>query len=114
MTMAATQIDVPYLSSYIALPDTSLAELLSSPTIELVETLLNKILIKAREHNEAQSDKLQLEVELESAVRAGESKSRQMKESVDKSLQEVSHLRQQLQTAGNFSHPCNHLMFNLL
>ena len=97
-------MDIPYLSSYISVPETSLRGLLSTPTIELVENLLSKIQTKAREHHELQSEKLQLEVELESAIRAGESKSRQMKESVDKSLQEVSSLRQQLHAAGNVTY----------
>ena len=98
--MATAQIDIPYISSYTSLPETSLTTLLSTPTAELVRTLLSTILIKAREHLELQSEKIQLEVELENAVRDGEAKSRQMKESVDRSLQESANLRQQLQAAG--------------
>lgn len=98
--MATAQLDIPQLSSYVALPHTTITTILDAPTAELVQTLLDKVSAKAREHDEIASENLRLEVELENAVRSGETKSRVLKSSVDKGLKEVTDLRQKLQAEG--------------
>lgn len=98
--MATAQLNIPQLSSYFALPQTTITTILDAPTAELVQTLLDKVSAKAREHDEVASEKLKLEVELENAVRTGETKNRVLKSSVDKGLKEITDLRQQLQAEG--------------
>lgn len=98
--MATAQLDIRQLSSYFALPQTTITTILDAPTAELVQTLLTRISAKAREHDEVASEKLKLEVELENAVRTGETKNRVLKNSVDKGLKEISDLRQKLQVEG--------------
>ena len=98
--MATAQLDIPQLCSYFALPQTTITTILDAPTSELVRTLLDKVSAKAREHDEVTSEKLKLEVELENAVRTGETKNRVLKTSMGKSLKEVTDLRQKLQAEG--------------
>lgn len=98
--MAVAQLDVTQLSSYCSLPQHSIDTLLDAPTAGLVRTLLENISVRAHEHNECASEKLKLGVELENAVRGGETKSRILKGSIDKGLKEVTDLRQKLQVEG--------------
>lgn len=98
--MAAVELDVARLSAFCSLPPTSIETLLDAPTVELVRTLLSNISDRTREYDELKSEKLKLGVELENAVRGGESKSRVLKSSVDKGLKEAAKLREKLQVAG--------------
>lgn len=98
--MAVAQLDVAQLSSFCSLPQQSILTLLDAPTAGLVRTLLENISVKAREHNDLASEKLKLGVELENAVRGGETKSRVLKGSIDKGLKEATDLRQKLQVEG--------------
>ncbi|KAI4131278.1 MAG: hypothetical protein LQ338_001303 [Usnochroma carphineum] len=97
MSMATAELDLPRLSSFCALPQKSLNSLLDAPTSDLVRSLLESLVPRIREYDELKADKLKLAVELENAVRGGESKSRVLKNSVDKGLREASDLRQKLQ-----------------
>ena len=87
--MAAVELDVPRLSAFCSLP-----------TVELVQTLLSNISERAREFDEVKSEKLKLTVELENAVRGGESKSRVLQSSIDKGFKEATELRGKLHAAG--------------
>ncbi|KAK2737652.1 hypothetical protein FQN57_007459 [Myotisia sp. PD_48] len=99
--MAAAAIDVPFLSSHYSLSQSVISSLSTNPTIELVNQLLESITARARETEELKSDKLRLEVELENAVRGGESKVKGLKASIEKHLQEISNLRNKLQESEN-------------
>ena len=108
--MATAEVDLPQLSSFCSLPESSLSDLLSSPTTrgnELVKTLLKNISAKVPEYDAVKADNIKLGVELENVVRATESKSRLLKGSVEKALKEAADLRQKLQVAGMLS---NHYM----
>jgi hypothetical protein len=94
------EIDLPYISTYLNLPEPFLTTLLISPTVELVKSLLISVASKAREHEQLQSEKLRLDVDFESVVRAGESKARVLRESVEKGLREAEELRKKLQEEG--------------
>jgi nucleoprotein TPR len=98
--MAAAAPDLPQLSSYLGLPEPSLQTLLTDPTVDLVTALLEKIASRAREHQKVVSENDKLSIELENAVRVGETKARALKASVDKGLKEAAELRQQLQAGG--------------
>ncbi|KAJ5971909.1 uncharacterized protein N7479_001827 [Penicillium vulpinum] len=97
--MADTAIQLPYLSSHYALPESALTTLRQAPTVELVNQLLESINTKAHESDELKSDKLRLEVELENAVRSNESKVKVLKSSVEKGHAEVEDLRKKLHEA---------------
>ena len=93
-------MDVAQLSSFCSLPKQSIDTLLDAPTAELVRTLLENISAKAHEYNDLASERLKLGVELENAVRGGETKSRVLKGSIDKGLKEATDLRHKLQAEG--------------
>ncbi|KAJ5823565.1 hypothetical protein N7447_005905 [Penicillium robsamsonii] len=97
--MADTAIQLPYLSSHYALPESTLTTLRQAPTVELVNQLLESINKKAHESDELKSDKLRLEVELENAVRSNESKVKVLKTTVEKGHAEVEDLRKKLHEA---------------
>ena len=97
---AAEVLDIPQLSSFCSLPPTSINTLLDTPTVELVRNLLENVSAKAREYEETKSANLKLSVELENAVRGGESKARILKNSVDKRLKEAEDLNKRLQAEG--------------
>ena len=98
--MAVAELDIPQLASYCSVPETSIYTLLDQPTTELVRSLLEGLSTKAQEYNELKSEKLRVDVELESAVRGGESKNRVLKSSLDKAQKESVDLRQKLQAEG--------------
>ena len=104
--MAVAQLDLAQLSSFCSLPQHSVNTLLDAPTAGLVRTLLENLSVRAHEHNDFASEKLKLGVELENAVRGGESKSRILKGSIDKGLKEATELKQKLQAEG-IECPCS-------
>ncbi|KAI9770465.1 MAG: hypothetical protein M1840_003351 [Geoglossum simile] len=99
--MAAAVVDVAYLSSYLSVPESTLSTLLDDPTRELVNDVLQAVSIKAKGHDEVNARKLHLEVELENAVRTGDSRSRGLKASVEKGLKELAELREKLKEEEN-------------
>ncbi|KAJ5349873.1 hypothetical protein N7541_007600 [Penicillium brevicompactum] len=99
--MAEAAVQLPYLASHYAIPETTLTTLTQAPTVELVNQLLESINKKAHESDELKSDKLRLEVELENAVRSNESKVKVLKTSVEKGHAEVADLRKKLHDAEN-------------
>lgn len=101
--MAAAELDVSRLASFANVSADAVTTLLSAPTIDLVASVLSKVAEKARDYEESQSTKLRLKVELENAVRSGDAKSRAIKSSLDKTLEENARLRQQLQDEGRLS-----------
>lgn len=97
--MATAEIDLPRFSSFCSLPQTSLTALQHAPTTDLVRQLLDGLFPRIREQDELKASTLKLNVELENAVRSGESKGRVLKSQVDKGLKEAAELRQRLQEA---------------
>ena len=98
--MAAAEVDVPLIASYCSLPQDAVNSLLDAPTAELVRNLLEHVATKAREHDALNSSNLRLGVEIENAVRGGESKTRNLKNAVDKGVKDVSELKQKLKAEG--------------
>ena len=99
--MAAAELDIPRLSSFCAVPQTSLTTLLDTPTTDLVRNLLASLSPRIHEYDTLKAENLKLNVELENVVRGGESKSRVLKNSVDKALKETAELRRKLQGEGS-------------
>ncbi|KIX02065.1 uncharacterized protein Z518_08004 [Rhinocladiella mackenziei CBS 650.93] len=97
----ATELDVRAISAFSSLPETSITSLLDAPTAELVGSLLHGIGSKVKEYEQNKSQKVKLEVELETVVRTNESKTKVLQNSRDKALAESSKLRVDLQTSEN-------------
>lgn len=104
--MATAEVDVARLSSFCAVPQASLESLLDKPTTDLVRTLLQSLLPRVHEYDGLKADKLKLHVELENAVRGGESKSRALKNSIDKGQKENASLKQKIQEEGKLNFEC--------
>ena len=98
--MAAAGVDAGYIAQAYSLPEPTITSLLDAPTAEHVRLLLEKIEEKAREFEEAQAEKLRTDVELETAVRSGNARAKQLKVSVDNGLKEVEELRRKLAAEG--------------
>jgi nucleoprotein TPR len=98
--MASAAIDAGYIATSYSLPESTITSLLDKPTVEHVKALLEKIEEKAREFEDAQAEKLRSDVELETAVRNGNARAKQLKDSVDKGLKEVEELRRKLAAEG--------------
>lgn len=98
--MATTVVDTYYLSAYLKVAQPTLQSLVDAPTAELVRSVLEAITTKAHEHDESNSDKLRLEIELENAVRRSESLSQGSKSTVEKALKDVNELREKLNSEG--------------
>lgn len=99
--MADAAVELPYLATHYSLPESTLSSLVETPTVELVNELLQSLTSKAREFDELKSDKLRLEVELENAVRSSDSKIKVLKGSIEKGHAELEELRKKLHEAGN-------------
>ena len=99
MTMAA-EVDVRAVSAFSSIPESSVTSLLSNPTTDLVTSLLKGITSKIKEYEQNKSQKVKLEVELETVVRTSESRAKVLQNSRDKALAESSKLRVDLQTSG--------------
>ena len=100
----ATEVDTRAISAFSSIPESAVTSLLSNPTIELVVSLLKGIDSKVKEYEQNKSQKVKLEVELETVVRTSESKAKVLSNSRDKALAESSRLRVELQTSGKTSH----------
>lgn len=96
----AAEVDVRAISAFSSVPELSVTSLLSNPTVELVNSLLKGMGGKLKEYEQYKSQKVKLEVELETVVRTSESKAKVLSNSRDKALAESSKLRVDLQTSG--------------
>ena len=98
--MAVAELDIPQLASFCSVPETTIHTILDQPTVDLIHALLEGVSSKAREYNELKAEKLRVEVELENAVRGGESKTRALKSSLNKVQKENTELKTKVQVEG--------------
>lgn len=98
--MAETAVEIPYLSSHYDIPETTLTSLTQSPTVDLVNQLLQSITKKATKHDEDHAYKIRLEVELDNACHTRDSKIKVLKEAVEKGHAELEELRKSLHASG--------------
>lgn len=96
----APVLDLPYLSTYCAVPESTLQSLVQAPTVDLVTSFLQLLLPRAQENERIKSERLRLDVELENAVRSADLRTRILKANTDKALKEVDDLRQKLNQEG--------------
>ena len=98
--MATAAVDVPCLSTFLSLPQQTLSAVIQDPTRDLVLTVLQAVVSKAKEHDNLKADKLRLDVELENAVRTSEARTRSLKSNLERALAEVGELRGRLRQEG--------------
>lgn len=94
--MAAADVDLGYIAGHLGLDQPVLTTLTTEPTVQLVANLLSAVAAKAHEFDQLYADKLQVDIELESAIRSAESRTEGSKATVDKALKEVEDARQKL------------------
>ncbi|KAH8649160.1 hypothetical protein BX600DRAFT_404258 [Xylariales sp. PMI_506] len=94
--MAAAGVDVGYLATHLGMPEENLVTLTSDPTTELVNAVLAAIAAKAHEFDALFSQKVQLEVELETAVHSAEARRDASNETAKKAMKDVEEIRQKL------------------
>lgn len=98
--MAAADVDVAYVSAHLGLSESTVSSAIESPTVELVKSILQAIATKAYEYNELYSEKLQLDIELETTARGAEAQCEAFKASADKALKDLEEARRKLQEDG--------------
>lgn len=96
----STDIDLKAVAAFSTVPEAALTSLLSAPTPESVASFLENIQKNAKECEQNKSQKVRLEVELETVVRTNESKVKVLLNSRDKALSDVQKLRGDLQQSG--------------
>jgi nucleoprotein TPR len=97
----ATDIELRTISNFSSLPESTINGLLDAPTVDTVKSFLKSIEKQAKECEHSRSQKVRLEVELETVVRTNESKVKVLQNSRDKALADVQKLRSDVQSAEN-------------
>ena len=95
----ATDIDLRAISNFSSLSEAAISSVLDAPTSDSVKALLRAIELNAKECEQSKSQKVRLEVELETVVRTNESKVKVLQKSRDKALSDVQKLRGDLQAS---------------
>ncbi|KAK2029783.1 hypothetical protein LX32DRAFT_347604 [Colletotrichum zoysiae] len=96
----AAVVDVAYVAGHLGVPESTLSTATTDPTPELVASLLAAVIAKAREYDELYAQKLQVDIELESAHHSAESRCQSFKATADKALKDVEEVRQKLKEEG--------------
>lgn len=98
--MATTVVDTGFLSGYLGISQPALQQTIDTPTTELVNAVLAAVQAKAREHQELEADKHQVDTELETAVLNSETRSKELREAAEKASKETNELREKLVSEG--------------
>lgn len=105
MAAAEVAVDYAYLSTHLGVPETTLSTVATQPTADLVAAVLQAVFNKAQEYDALYAEKLQVDIELENAVRSSEARCQTFKATADKALKDVEELRKKLQSEGETAHP---------
>lgn len=98
--MAAAEVDVGFVAGNLGLDLPVVQAVTTSPTAELVATLLQAVQKKLHEYDELYSSKLQVDIEYEAVVRSAETRSQTSKSTVEKALKDTEEARQKLKEEG--------------
>lgn len=104
MAAAEVAVDYAYLSTHLGVPETTLSSVATQPTVDLVAAVLQAVAAKAHEYDALCAEKLQVDIELENAVRSSEARCQTFKATADKALKDVEELRKKLQAEGETPH----------
>ena len=102
--MATTAVDTGFLSGYLGITQPTLQQTIDAPTTELVSAVLAAVQAKAREHQELEADKHQVDTELETAMLNSEARSKELKDFAEKASKEATELRDKLAREGAYFH----------
>lgn len=105
MAAAEVAVDFAYLSTHLGVPETTLTTVASQPTADLVTAVLQAVVAKAHEFDTLYTEKLQIDIELENAVRSSEARCQTFKATADKALKDVEEVRKKLQNEGEHLRP---------
>ncbi|KAI1806249.1 hypothetical protein F4811DRAFT_511209 [Daldinia bambusicola] len=94
--MAAAEVDLGYLATHLGMPEDNLTTVVTDPTADLVKAVLSAVAAKGHDFDALFTQKLQLEVELETSVRSAEAQRDASNETAKKALKDVEELRQKL------------------
>ncbi|KAK8069818.1 Protein MLP1-like protein [Apiospora phragmitis] len=94
--MAAAHVDIGYLAAHLGTPEDTLISVTTNPTADLVNAVLAAVMTKAHDYDGLYSQKLQLEVELETNVRGAEAQRDRSNETAKKALKDVEEIREKL------------------
>lgn len=98
--MAAAAVDTAYLANTFAIPEPTIHSLIDAPTAQLVQSFLQQLASKARDYDTSRAERLRLDVELENAVRLGESRARSLKTGLEKATRSNEDLTERLKAEG--------------
>lgn len=96
----ATTVDVDYLSAYLGVPHQTLSSVVDAPTAQLIQSVLDAVTVRAKEHDELAADKLRVDIELENAVRSSETRTEGLRSNLEKSQRTVEEVRIKLKEEG--------------
>lgn len=104
MAAAAVAVDYGYLSTHLGVPEDTLSTVATQPTVDLVAAVLQAVATKAHDYDALYAEKLQVDIELENAVRSAEARCQTFKATADKALKDVEELRKKVQIEGEALH----------
>lgn len=110
--MAAAEVDLGYLATHLGMPEVNLTTVATDPTVDLVQSILSAVAAKGHEFDALFTQKLQLEVELETSVRGAEAQRDASSETARKALKDVEELRQKLKDEGTDNYFCYRVSHN--
>ncbi|KAI0009362.1 hypothetical protein F4779DRAFT_375142 [Xylariaceae sp. FL0662B] len=90
------EVDVGFLATHLGMPEENLSTVVTEPTVDLVNIILAAVAAKGHEYDTLFTQKLQLEVELETSVRSAEAQRDASNETAKKALKDVEEIRQKL------------------
>lgn len=96
----AAAVDLGYLATHLGMPEENLSTVVTEPNVDLVKVILSAVAAKAHDYDVISSQKIQLEVQIETSIRAAEAQRDKSNETAAKALKDVEHIRNKLKDEG--------------
>lgn len=93
-------MDLGYLAAHLGMPEENISTVVTEPSVDLVKVILSAVAAKGHEYDEISSQKIQLEVQLETSVRSAEAQRDKWSETATKALKDVEEIRNKLKDEG--------------
>ncbi|RYP10585.1 hypothetical protein DL764_000555 [Monosporascus ibericus] len=92
----AAAVDLGYLATHLGMPEENLSTVVTEPSVDLVKVILSAVAARGHEYDAISSQKIQLEVQLETSIRAAEAQRDKSNETAAKALKDVEEIRNKL------------------
>ncbi|KAK7743720.1 Protein mlp1 [Diatrype stigma] len=92
----AAAVDLGYLAAHLGMPEENLSTAVTQPSVDLVSIILSAVAARGHEYDTISSQKIQLEVEIETSIRAAEAQRDKSNETAAKALKDVEEIRNKL------------------